>query len=144
LERKGSDLRKFPVETSTVPISGLNSLRLSWKSASGGDWVAISAGLNWTEHDLTNSDSLMFWLYSVEGIQSSNLPGIFMEDINNVKTTKHLCSDYCDSLKPGAWTRIVIPMSLFLSAGDPVNFTKIKTVGFAQKLRGQSASYFIH
>ena len=32
---------------------------------------------------------MQFWLYSVEGIDSVNLPRIFMEDINNVKTTKH-------------------------------------------------------
>jgi hypothetical protein len=132
LERKGSDLRKFPVETLTVPIQGVNSLRLKWKSAAGGDWVAIAAGTNWTEKDISLTDTLQFWLYSVEGLDSTDLPRIFMEDVTNAKTTRHIFSSWCAALPSGQWIRIAIPMSLFLDAGDPVDFTRIKTIGFAQ------------
>ncbi len=132
LERKGADLRKFPVESVIEPAQGVNSLRLKWKSMTGGSWVAIAAGTDWTEKNISSTDTLQFWLYSVEGLDSVNLPRIFMEDINNVKTTKHLFSKWCNNLPPGQWIRVKIPMSLFLGAGDPVDFTKIKTIGFAQ------------
>jgi exo beta-1,2-glucooligosaccharide sophorohydrolase (non-reducing end) len=132
LERKGTDLRKFPVESVIPPVQGINSLRLKWKSVSGGDWVAIAAGNNWTEKDLSGADTLLFWLYSVEGLNSADLPRIFMEDINNVRSTKQLFSSWCDNLAGGQWVRVKVPMSLFLGAGDPVDFTKIKTIGFAQ------------
>jgi exo beta-1,2-glucooligosaccharide sophorohydrolase (non-reducing end) len=132
LERKGTDLHKFPVEYATPAIQGLNSLRLKWKSEAGGSWVAIAAGSNWTEKDIDETDTVQFWLYSVEGLVSDNLPLIFMEDVNNTKTTKHLFSSWCGNLPAGIWIRVTLPMSLFLDAGDPVDFTKIKTIGFAQ------------
>jgi hypothetical protein len=132
LERKGVDLRKFPVESVIAPVQGINSLRLKWKSATAGDWVAIAAGTDWTEKDISSTDTLQFWLYSVEGIDSVNLPRIFMEDVNNIKTTKHLFSTWCNNLPAGQWVKVKIPMTLLLDAGDPVDFTRIKTVGFAQ------------
>ena len=132
LEREGTDLRKFPVETQTEAKQGMNSLRLKWKSISGGDWVAIAAGTNWTEKDISVTDTLLFWLYSVEGLNSTDLPLVFMEDVSNAKTTKHPFSEWCDNLPAGVWIKVTIPMSLFLDAGDPVDFTRIKTIGFAQ------------
>jgi hypothetical protein len=144
LERKGTDLRKFPVELITQPIQGLNSLRLKWKSLNGGDWVAIAAGSNWTEKNISGSDTMLFWLYSVEGLDSANLPRIFMEDVTNLKTTKHEFSTWCTSLPAGQWVRVVIPMKVFLNAGDAVDFTQIKTIGFAQnKTDGNQHTLFI-
>lgn len=132
LERMGSELRRFPVEVNTPAVQGTNCLRLKWKSVAGGDWIAIAAGLNWTNKNLTNTDTLIFWLRSVEGLNSSNLPRIFMEDVSNVKTTKHSFSAWCSNLAPGVWNRVAIPMSMFLNYGDPVDFTRIKTIGFSQ------------
>ncbi len=132
LERVGNELRRFPVESLIMPIQGINSLRLKWRSVTGGDWVAIAAGLNWTDQNLTQTDSLIFWLRSSEGLGSNALPRIFMEDINNVKTFKHSFATWCPALSPGVWKRISIPMHLFLDYGDPVDFSRIKTIGFAQ------------
>jgi hypothetical protein len=134
LERKGEleEPRRFPVETTIEPSQGINSLRLKWKSVSGGSWVAIAAGIDWTDKNISSTDTLQFWLYSVEGIDSVNLPRIFMEDVDNVKTTMHLFSTWCNTLPAGQWVGVKIPMILFLDAGDPVDFTKIKTIGFAQ------------
>ncbi|NTW23316.1 MAG: T9SS type A sorting domain-containing protein [Lentimicrobium sp.] len=133
LERKGDELRKFPVESIIPAKQGLNSLRLKWRSAAGGDWVAIAAGTSWEAKNLSETDTLMFWLYSLEGITAANLPKIFLEDINNVKTTKHAFASWSPETLPiTTWVKISVPMSLFLTAGDPVDFTNIKTVGFAQ------------
>lgn len=134
LARLGNELRKFPVESSIPAVQGTNSLRLNWKSVSGGDWVAIAAALNWESHNISDTDTLMLWLRSAQGINNSNLPKIFMEDVNNVKTTKHIFSAWCSNLTSGVWTRVAIPMSLFLNYGDPVDFTQIKTIGFAQNV----------
>ncbi len=132
LERKGADLRKFPVETVVAPEQGMNSLRLKWKSMAGGAWVAIAAGTGWTAKDIHLADTLQFWLYSAEGLDTVNLPKIFMEDVNNAKTTKHTFSDWCPAMTAATWVKVMIPMDLFLNAGDAVDFTRIKTIGFAQ------------
>jgi len=55
-----------------------------------------------------------------------------MEDVNNTKTSFHSFQSYTTDLVPGVWTTVKVPMSLFLDAGDPVNFAKIKTIGFTQ------------
>ena len=132
LERTGSDLRRFPVESVVPAAQGVNALRLKWKSVTGGDWVAIAAGTDWTAKNISDTDTLLFWLQSAEGLNNNDLPRVFMEDVSNVKTTKHDFSAWCSNLQAGAWTKVTIPMSLFLDAGDPVNFTQIKTIGFAQ------------
>jgi hypothetical protein len=132
LERTGSELRRFPVESVVAPVQGVNSLRLKWKSVNGGDWVAIAAGTDWTAKNISDTDTLLFWLQSAEGLSNADLPRIFMEDVSNIKTTKYDFAAWCSNLPAGLWTKVTIPMSLFLDAGDPVNFTQIKTIGFAQ------------
>lgn len=134
LERVGADLRRFPVETDIPAIQGVNSLRLSWKSQPGGNWYAIAAGLNWSAKDLSNTDSLVFWLRTVQTMDSAYLPRVFMEDVNNVKTTLHTFGRWCSGLDAGQWQKVTLPMSLFLNQGDATDFTRIKTIGFAQHL----------
>jgi len=132
LQRLGADFRKFPVNETTEAVQGMNSLSLTWKSVTNGGWFAIAAGLDWTAKDLTDTDTLHFFLYSLDGLSNQFLPLVFMEDVNNIKTTLHNFQSFSPNLQPEMWTRITIPMSLFLTAGDPVDFTKIKTIGFAQ------------
>ncbi len=132
LERTGSELRKFPVESVLSPQQGVNSLRLKWRSVTGGAWVAIAAGNGWMANDISDTDTLVFWLQSIEGIASSNLPMVFMEDVTNKKSIFISLADHHGDLSAGIWTRIPIPMTVFLTSGDGVDYTKIKTIGFAQ------------
>jgi hypothetical protein len=133
LERKVEpDLRKFPVESAIPAQQGVNSLRLKWRSVSGGNWYAIAAGDQWKEKDISETDTLVFWLYSIEGISAQDMPSVFMEDITNRKSIFLSVSDWTEDLSAGVWTRITIPMSYFLDSGDGVDYTIIKTIGFAQ------------
>jgi len=132
LERNGSDLTKFPVEAGILALQGTNSLRLRWSSKTGGDWLAICAGTAWTPKNISGTDTLSFWIYSLEGISAANLPKVFFEDANNVKSIKTIISEYTADIPATTWTRIKIPMTVFLSANPTVDFTKIKTVGWAQ------------
>ena len=133
LERKDPpDLRKFPVETVIQAQQGVNSLRLKWRSVTGGNWLAIAAGDQWVAKDISDTDTLVFWFYSVEGIASTDLPQIFMEDVTNKKSIFLSLSGWSADLPSGQWTRITIPMSQFLDSGDGVDYTRIKTIGFAQ------------
>ena len=133
LERKVEpELRKFPVESVIPAQQGVNSLRLKWRSVSGGDWLAIAAGESWTAKDISDTDTLVFWVQSQEGISSADLPFVFFEDTNNKKSVFISVPDWSGDLAAGVWTRITIPMELFLASGDGVDYTIIKTIGFAQ------------
>jgi len=135
LERKlEPDLRKFPVESVIPAQQGVNSLRLGWRSMEGGNWYAIAAGDAWTAKDISDTDSLVFSLQSIEGIASEDLPQVFMEDVTNKKSIFLSMSDYHGDLSAGVWTRITIPMVSYLNSGDQVDYTKVKTIGFAQGL----------
>ncbi|MEI8114218.1 MAG: glucoamylase family protein [Bacteroidia bacterium] len=132
LERNVSDLTKFPVETGITALQGSNSLRLHWLSNAGGDWLALIAATAWTSYNISGTDTLSFWVYSLEGISATNLPKVCFQDVNNVKTLKTEITTYSTDIQASNWTRIKIPMSIYLSSNPLVDFTKIKTVGFAQ------------
>ncbi|MBP6976766.1 MAG: T9SS type A sorting domain-containing protein [Lentimicrobiaceae bacterium] len=138
LELAGYDSRRFPVETTTPAQQGMNSLRLHWRSVPGGYWHAIAAGLDWAAKDISQTDTLAFYFYAPEGLAKEKLPTVFLEDINNTTTTQFSLTSYADDLPPDRWTRITVPMKLFFDAGDPVDFTKIKTVGWGQNLTDDS------
>ncbi|MEN8156301.1 MAG: glucoamylase family protein [Bacteroidota bacterium] len=126
------EFRKFPVESVIPAQQGINSLRLKWRSLSGGNWLAIAAGDGWTAKDVSDTDTMAFWLQSVEGISALHLPRVFLEDITNQKGVSIPLSDWSADLIAGEWTRIVIPMELYLTSGDGVDYTNIKTIGFTQ------------
>ena len=135
LERKlEPDLRKFPVESVIAPQQGVNSLRLKWRSVTVGNWFAIAAGDQWMEKDITDTDTLVFWLQSIEGITSEDLPKVFLEDKTNKKSVFISLTEWVEDLAAGIWTRITVPMSLFLTSGDGVDYSIIKTIGFTQNL----------
>ncbi len=134
LELAGYDSHRFPVETATPAQQGMNSLRLHWRSAPGGYWHAIAAGLDWAAKDLSQTDTLSFFFYSPVELGKQNLPTAFLEDVNNTTTTQFSLTPYSDDLPAGKWIQIKVPMQLFFDAGDPVNFTQIKTVGWGQNL----------
>ena len=144
LEILGSDNRRFPVENVIPARQGINSLRLHWTSKTAGSWFAIAAGIDWTEKNISSADTLAFYLRSESGISKDDLPKVFFEDITNIKSTFFSISAYANNLQPGIWTRITMPMSIFLNAGDPIDYTKIKTVGYTQDVAdGQEHTIYV-
>jgi len=134
LERMGSEGLRFPVESVIPAWQGMNSLRLHWTSNTGGNWFAIAAGLNWTAKDISTGDTLSFYLRSETALSADLLPKVFFEDTYNTKSTFIPITPHASDLQPGVWTRVKIPMGLFFTAGDPVDYTVIKTVGYTQNM----------
>lgn len=126
------ELRKFPVESVIPAKQGVNCLRLKWKSVEGGNWFAIAAADGWNDFNISQTDTMIFWLQSIEGIDSTDLPNVFVEDITNKKSVFIPVGNWSSDLAAGVWTRITIPMDNFLTSGDGVDYTVVKTIGFAQ------------
>lgn len=144
LEHGGSSDRRFPVETVARPFMGTNCLRLSWRSVNGGSWVAISAGKYWQPHDISAADKISFWVYSQTDLAAIYLPKIFIEDMANKRSAKISLLPYSVNIPANQWTRITVPMSAFYNAADKVDFTQVKTVGFAQDLAdGDAHTLFV-
>lgn len=114
----------------TIKYSGLNSLRVRWKSQPGGDW-GVSIGMpGWTTADFTTKDSITFWIYSTTEIDSSALPRIYLEDYQNSKTAKTPLTVI--KVEKNIWQKISLPLNLLTSEPGNVNLTQIKSVCFGQ------------
>lgn len=126
---------KLPVVTSTVK-AGANALKLQWKSASNGDWKAMTASIGWTLFDLTTMKQLKFWVNSPVALAKTVLPKIYLEagSGNPNITGKLLLATYLpNGLTANTWTEVTVPLADFWAAD--VSFTSkdlIKDVFFAQ------------
>jgi hypothetical protein len=104
---------KLPVVTDPVK-AGTNALKLQWKSAEGGSWMAMVASIGWKMFDLTTMDTLKFWINSPVDLSKAALPKFFFEagsgDPN--KTGKLLLADYIEAdLVANTWTEVNILLS---------------------------------
>ncbi len=122
---------KFPVDINHK-YSGVNALRLMWKSAPGGDWGLAVAADGWIAHDATTKDSITFEVYSGNQIDSSSMFSVFIEDTQNNKTPKQNLSNFINKIEKNKWIKVAIPLSVFTSNPGNTDLTKIKTIYFAQ------------
>jgi len=126
-----SNGNKFPVDVNRK-YSGLNSLRMRWKSVSGGDWGIAVAEEGWIPHDITVKDSIIFRVFSLAEVDSASLPSIFIEDAQNRKTPRQKLSVYINGIAADNWQRISVPLSPFFQNPGDVDLTQIKTIYFGQ------------
>lgn len=131
LELSGPDNNKFPISTD-IFYSGLNSLKLNWKSVQGGNWAVAVAESGWPGHDVTIVDYLRLRAYSEFFISELDLPKIFLEDLVNSKTEKVELSDYTNDIAAQTWTTISIPLQEFINKPGSADLSKIKTIFFEQ------------
>ncbi|KPL13388.1 MAG: hypothetical protein AMS26_14615, partial [Bacteroides sp. SM23_62] len=134
LELAGSN-DKFPVDPEH-PYLGAHSLRLHWTSNSGGDWGIAVASVGWPGHDITEFDSLVYWINGPTTISQVDLPDISVEDLSNHKSTKIWLGDYISEVDEDSttWQQVKIPLSAFLPGPENCDFTRIKTVFHWQKV----------
>jgi hypothetical protein len=104
---------KLPVVTTTVK-AGTNALKLQWKSAVGGSWMALVAAVDWKSFDLTTMKTLKFWINSPVALAKTAMPKFFLESHsgNPNKTGKLLLASYlANDLAANTWTEVSIPLS---------------------------------
>jgi len=125
---------KLPVVTSPVK-DGANALKLQWKSAEGGSWMALVASIGWKAFDLSDMTHLQFWVNSPVTLTKELLPKVFLESHsgNPNKTGKLNLGNYVISLAANTWTEVRIPLADFYAA-DPAFTAKdvVKGIFFEQ------------
>ena len=133
LEQTGSSGDKLP--TDGTAFQGRNSLRLRWNSRSGGDWSALVIAPGFPFQDISNTDTLAFWVYAPNGLNKADWPNIFLEGApGSTKSRKYNIGNYAPGLDAKIWTQVKIPISVLTS--DPnqtgINFKQIKAIIFGQ------------
>ena len=120
---------KFPVDVITFH-SGTNSLKLQWKSVSGGDWGTAIAAPGWPGRDITIMDTLSFWIYSTSSMTDSLLPKIYLEDLSNQKSSKINLSEFQEDIPSSEWINVKIPIQAFIDNSGSADLTRVKTIFF--------------
>jgi hypothetical protein len=117
-----------------------NSLRLTWKSATGGDWRAILKTR--AHYGLVNDfdgDTLSLWCLSASGLTAAEAPRLHLEDADGFSTfTINLLTGNAP-IPPGQWTEVRLPLSHFRTIyrstdDDRFNLRHLAAVVFEQGL----------
>ncbi|MGE5681097.1 MAG: glucoamylase family protein [Bacillota bacterium] len=122
---------RIPVDMD-VKYSGLNALRVRWKSASGGSWSVSIGSAGMAAYDIRQKDSLLLRIFSYSDLDSLTLPLIYLEDINDKRTAPKKLSDFAGVINKNNWLRVSIPLKLLSASSDSADLSKIKAVAFTQ------------
>ncbi len=104
---------KLPVVTTPVK-SGINALKLQWKSATGGDWWSLVASIGWKPFDLTTMTHVKFWINSPVALAKTALPKIKLEAYSGTPKatgTVNIASYLASDLAANTWTEVSVPLS---------------------------------
>ncbi|HWQ83219.1 MAG TPA: glucoamylase family protein [Anaerolineales bacterium] len=125
---------KIPVAADRF-LSPPNSLRLSWLSQTGGDWLAELYSETWLNKTrLLSGDTLSFWGYSEEEIPVRLLPMIRLKIKDGPLTSPLQMTGIVPDLPARHWQQINIPLEAFPNETFNVDFSRIEKIIFTQSL----------
>ena len=104
---------RVPVATNRF-TSPPNCLRLTWKSAPGGDWrLQLKAIARYAHSPEFEGDALSLWCFAEEYLSVEDSPRLALQDSSGVGSADlNLLCD-CGPLPAGKWTKIIIPFDRF-------------------------------
>jgi len=104
---------RVPVEANTF-FTPPNSLRLEWLSSPNGDWEATIRIVDFRNRRPNFlGDTLFFWLYSTEAISATDLPLLWIADLQEDFSHSLKLGDFVASIPAKKWTEVKIPLSRF-------------------------------
>jgi hypothetical protein len=127
-----------------------NSLRLTWKSVTGGDWRATLKTRS--HYGLVNDfdgDTISFWCFSATGLVPDDSPRIHLEDVNGAGTFTINMLLGRGAVPAGQWTEVRLPLAGFRTIyrstdDDKFDLRRLAAVVFEQGLDdGKTHTLFI-
>lgn len=132
--------KKFPVETQHFK-SPPNSLRLKWRSATGGDWrITLEIPRRYARTFRFEGDAFTFWCFAENEINAENTPRIFLLDSDEKGTPSIPLVSGDQTIPAGKWVQLTYPFSTFIypiykGTDDPqFKSEKLLSVAFMQGL----------
>lgn len=99
----------LPVATDRF-VSPPNAVRLSWTSATGGDWQAtIEVTRRYARPFRFEGGAVTFWCYSERELTASNAPLIFLRDVDDNGTPAIAIVQGDAHIPAQVWTQVSIP-----------------------------------
>jgi hypothetical protein len=110
---------KFPTDD-THYVSPPNSLRLKWRSQTGGDWL-MNLSVNAADF---SGGTLFFWCYSETELTADESPLISLKDLDQESTPGIRLIGHLDRLPAHTWTRVKLPFDSFVGPVRETRATK--------------------
>ncbi len=131
------------VPCTTAAYQGNSSLKFNYFSSANGNWKASIHRSDWSSANLTNSDSLSFYLYPVENFPDTALPLIAIKTAlaggsGEITSSFYKLSDFNSNIQKGVWNRIVFPLDEFFTASS-LNPAVVKGIIFAQSEKNNTS-----
>jgi exo beta-1,2-glucooligosaccharide sophorohydrolase (non-reducing end) len=106
---------KIPIDE-THYVSPPNSLRLKWRSQSGGDWlISLKVKARYGAADFSGG-SLFFWCYSETDLSADESPLIYLKDVNDEGTPSVRLIGQLNKVPAHTWTRVKLPFDSFVGS----------------------------
>ncbi|OYD16774.1 hypothetical protein CH333_02675 [candidate division WOR-3 bacterium JGI_Cruoil_03_44_89] len=123
---------KLPID-SIHSYVGRHSGTIEWRSAPGGHWRIFIASPEWIGHNAEGYSNLLFFINGPMELDSTSLPKIGLEDLDNQSSSLANLSDYLDGIDVDTltWQRVIVPLSAFEPYGD-FDLDRLKAVRFNQ------------
>ena len=116
------------VPCSTHSFKGATSLKFNYKSAVNGNWQIRIDRKGWSHADISELDSLSFYIYSESELPNSALPLIAVMT-NNGTSSLDTLANYNAVVPAKTWTQIRYPLSALKGSFD---LKQSKAIIFAQ------------
>ncbi len=102
---------KVPATTERF-VSPPKALKLTWRSAPGGDWQAtLEVTRRYARPFKFEGEALTFWCFSSTEITAANSPRLYLEDVNENGTPAVTLVKDNERIPAGQWVRITLPFA---------------------------------
>lgn len=131
------------IPCTTTAFQGTSSLKFNYFSSASGTWKVSIYKSDWSAANLSDIDSLSFYLFPEKEFPDTALPLIAIKTAlpsgsGEITSSNHRLSDFNSNLKKGEWNRIVFPLNQFFSSGL-LNPSAVKGIIFTQSEKNNTS-----
>ncbi|HZH71042.1 MAG TPA: glucoamylase family protein, partial [Mariniphaga sp.] len=134
------------VPASTTAYKGATALKFNYTSDENGNWQVVIYRNDWSAVDISEMDTLSFYIYSETELPAIALPLIAVRALNvnesgDLNSSLFPLSDYNNDIPAEEWVRVTFPLKVLFDHDESLslNFKKTKGVVFNQsELNGKT------
>lgn len=134
------------IPCSSTAFKGSTSLKFNYFSSENGNWKVSVYRSDWSAADISNLDSVSFYIYSENPVPQEALPlmGIRAARKNgsgDVNSAWYPLSEFNPAVEARKWTKIRMPLSVIFndSSNSSLDFTAAKGILFGQSEKNNIA-----
>lgn len=122
---------------------GESALKFNYTSSENGNWNVSIYRNDWQSSDVSELDSLGFFIYTPQAITAGSLPHIAIKTTGSSDETSDFIAltEYTSDIQPSTWTHITMPLS-HLKTSDNINLGAVKGIVFKQSESNNESRLF--